>query len=71
VDTKGIGVYSAATDDANWTIRRSLLQHIGDSGVIVLGHDITIQGSSIVDTGWNTDISGGSTASTPRARRLA
>ena len=59
VDTKGIGVYSAATDDANWTIRRSLLQHIGDSGVIVLGHDITVQSSSIVDTGWNTDISWG------------
>jgi hypothetical protein len=58
-NTRGIGVFSAARDDADWTIRRSALQHIGDSGVIVIGHDVTVEHSSIVDTGWNTDIAWG------------
>jgi hypothetical protein len=58
-NTRGIGVFSAAVGDAKWTIRRSLLEHIGDSGVIVLGHDVSVERSSIVDTGWNTAIAWG------------
>lgn len=58
-DSRGIGVFSPAVGDANWTIRRSTLAHIGDSGIIVLGHDITVETTRIVDTGWNMAITWG------------
>lgn len=47
----------ASPNDHAWTITRSTFKHIGDSGIIIWGSDIAVTHSTIVDTGWNNDIS--------------
>lgn len=45
--------------DHDWTITRSTFTHIGDSGLIVWGANVTISHCTIADTGWNSAISWG------------
>ena len=52
-DTPLGGVNVASQADRDWTITRSTFKHIGDSGMIIWGSDVTVSHSSITDTGWN------------------
>jgi hypothetical protein len=39
--------------DSGWTVEDDTFRHLGDSGLIVQADRTTIEGSTIVDTGWN------------------
>lgn len=39
--------------DSNWTIHGDTFRHLGDSGLLVQGAGVTIDGNTITDTGWN------------------
>jgi Right handed beta helix region len=55
--------------DRDWTITRTSLRHIGDSGIFVWGSDITISDSTITDTGWNPAITWGAHGIYDKGRR--
>ena len=55
--------------DRDWTITRTSLRHIGDSGIFVWGADITISHSSITDTGWNPAVTWGAHGIYDKGRR--
>jgi hypothetical protein len=42
-----------SSGDARWTIADSTIEHIGDSGLILQGHNDVIEGNVIADVGWN------------------
>src|SRR5947209_7688114 len=54
-----IGINSANTGDANWTIQNNLIQYTRDSGSIVLGHDLVFANNTILDTGQDSTITYG------------
>ena len=54
-----IGVNSANTGDAGWKIDDTLIQYTRDSGAIVIGHDFTFSGNTILDTGQDASIAYG------------
>jgi hypothetical protein len=58
-DTPQGAINVANRADRDWTITRTSLRHIGDSGIFVWGSDITISNSTITDTGWNPAITWG------------
>jgi len=39
--------------DGGWSVRGNTFRHLGDSGLIVQAREMTIDGNTIVDTGWN------------------
>lgn len=49
----------AQPQDSNWTISGNTFRHLGDSGLIVQGAGVTIDGNTITDTGWNTSLNYG------------
>lgn len=49
----------AQPQDSNWTISGNTFRHLGDSGLIVQGAQITIDDNTITDTGWNTSLNYG------------
>ena len=55
--------------DRDWTITRTSLRHIGDSGIFVWGSDITISNSTITDTGWNPAVTWGAHGIYDKGRR--
>jgi Right handed beta helix region len=58
-DTPQTALNIATHQDHNWTINNSSFHHIGDSGLISWGANVTLSHSQISDTGWNTAISWG------------
>ena len=54
-----IGINSANPNDAGWTIRNTLIQSTRDSGAIILGHNFSFLGNTILDTGLDSSISYG------------
>jgi uncharacterized repeat protein (TIGR01451 family) len=55
----GAGVIAPNPGDASWTIRDSTVEHLGDSGLIMLGGPHLITHNTISDTGTNTAITYG------------
>lgn len=47
----GIGINSANAGDAGWTVSHTTISHTGNSGAILIGHDLTFDHDRIVDTG--------------------
>ncbi len=45
--------------DSSWTISGNTFRHIGDSGLLVMGSQTTIDSNTITDTGWNTSLNYG------------
>ena len=39
--------------DSGWSVQSNTFRHLGDSGLIVQADGMTIDGNTIVDTGWN------------------
>lgn len=58
-DTPQTAINVSTHADHDWTITRSSFTHIGDSGLIVWGANVSITHCTIVDTGWNDAISWG------------
>ena len=58
-DTPQTALNMAQHSDHDWTITRSTFRHIGDSGMIILGSNVSITHSTITDTGWNPAITWG------------
>ena len=52
----GVGIIAPTAADTRWTIRNNTIRHIGDSGMILLSPATTVDGNTIVDTGWNSSI---------------
>lgn len=46
-----VGINSANTGDADWSVSGTLVRFTRDSGVIVIGHDMTFARDTILDTG--------------------
>ena len=53
-DSNFAAINQPSPDDANWLIRNSTISHVGDSGLILLGHGDVVKGNLIADVGWNT-----------------
>jgi chitodextrinase len=53
------GINIPNSTDHNWLIENNTIRHVGDSGIILLGSDVTISGNTITDTGWNTSLNYG------------
>ncbi len=51
-----VGINSANTADADWTIADTLVRYTRDSGVIIVGHDMTLLHDAILDTGQDRSI---------------
>lgn len=51
-----IGINSANTGDSDWTVTRTTIANTADSGVIVVGRDMTFERNTIVDTGEDSSI---------------
>jgi hypothetical protein len=58
-DTPQSAINDAIHADHNWTITANTFRHIGDSAIFVWGSDVSITGSVIADTGWNSAIAWG------------
>ena len=58
-DTPNIGLSIATHADHDWTITHSSFRHIGDSGLIIWGANVSVTRSSIIDTGWNSAVTYG------------
>ena len=58
-DTPQTAINISQHPDHNWTITNSSFRHIGDSGLISWGANVTLSHSTITDTGWNPAITWG------------
>jgi hypothetical protein len=58
-DTPQSAINNAIHADHDWTITASTFRHIGDSAIFVWGSNVSITGSVIADTGWNSAITWG------------
>jgi len=57
-DSPDAGLINQPQDRA-WTIRRTRFSHLGDSGLLIQGDDVTIASNTITGTGWNPAITYG------------
>jgi hypothetical protein len=55
-NTGGSALISNQTGDLNWRLVDDVIQHTGDSGLILNGAGSTVRGSVISDVGWNDAI---------------
>ena len=58
-DTPQSAINDAIHADHDWSITGSTFRHIGDSAIFVWGSNVSITGSVIADTGWNSAITWG------------
>ena len=52
----GVGIQP---QDSLWTLSGNTFRHLGDSGLLVQGSQVTIDHNAITDTGWNTALNYG------------
>jgi hypothetical protein len=55
-DSSALGLVSPLAADHDWTIDGNTFQHLGDSGLVILGSGDQVTGNTIADVGWNTAI---------------
>lgn len=52
-DSNYAAVNQPNSNDSNWLIRNNLIQHVGDSGLLLAGSNDVVWGNAIKDVGWN------------------
>jgi hypothetical protein len=52
-DSNYAAINQPSSHDSNWLIRNNLIQHVGDSGLLLSGFADVVWGNTIKDVGWN------------------